>query len=266
MTQKKNKKFSKIMKMHYWKLTYRSFLFLSALILYIYNWLHKTGSSFSGFDENKIILAIIWIIYAVEMILRFLPSSFESMGCQKQFSKNYYPADSYAKHSSDSSLTHDHPGEKPEIVSPLRTFAVVAAWFTLNGIIGLLYYNHIINEDLLLLISLAYSVCDLICILFFCPFQTWFLKNRCCCTCRIYNWDFAMMFTPLIFVKTLFAQSLVFLSLVLLIRWEYVLHRHPEYFSEKTNASLSCVNCQEKLCHHKSQLKSFWKREKSCRN
>lgn len=258
MTQKKNKKFSKIMKMHYWKLTYRSFLFLSALILYIYNWIHKTGSSFSGFDENKIILAVIWIIYAVEMILRFLPSSFESMGCQKQFRKNYHPA--------NSSGTDTPPAKKPEIISPLRTFAVVAAWFTLNGIIGLLYYNRIINEGLLLLISLAYSVCDLICILFFCPFQTWFLKNRCCCTCRIYNWDFAMMFTPLIFVKTLFAQSLVFLSLVLLVRWEYTFHTHPEYFSEKTNSSLSCSNCQEKLCHHKTQLKSFWNREKSCRN
>ena len=119
-----------------------------------------------------------------------------------------------------------------------------------------------IGIDILLLISLGYSVCDLICILFFCPFQTWFLKNRCCCTCRIYNWDFAMMFTPLIFVRTLFAQSLVFLSLILLVRWEYVLHRHPEYFSEKTNVSLSCANCQEKLCHHKTQLKTFWKHEK----
>lgn len=78
----------------------------------------------------------------------------------------------------------------------------------------------------------------------------------------IYNWDFAMMFTPLIFVNTLFAKSLVFLSLALLIRWEYLVHRHPEYFSEKTNRSLSCSECPEKLCHHKKQLKSFWKRQK----
>lgn len=248
MIQKKTKKFSKIMKMHYWKLTYRSALFLSALILYIYNWIHNTGSSFSGFDENKIVLAVIWIIYAVEMVLRFIPSNYESMGCQKQFKKNYHPT--------------DVPASEADNTPPVRTFTVLAAWLALNGFIGILFYTHIIDEGILLIISLAYSVCDLICILFFCPFQTWFLKNRCCCTCRIYNWDFAMMFTPLIFVKTLFAQSLVFLSLALLIRWEYVFHRHPEYFSEKTNRSLSCAECQEKLCHHKSQLKSFWKREK----
>lgn len=248
MINNKKKKFSKIMKMHYWKLTYRSFLFLSALTLYIYNRIQNTGSAFSGFDENKIVLAVIWTIYAIEMILRFIPSNFESMGCQKQFRKNYHPT--------------SVPAKDAEITPPVRTFTVLAAWLALNGFIGILYYTHLIDEGILLLISLAYSVCDLICILFFCPFQTWFLKNRCCCTCRIYNWDFAMMFTPLIFVKTLFAQSLVFLSLALLIRWEYVVHRHPEYFSEKTNHSLSCANCQEKLCHHKSQLKTFWKSQK----
>lgn len=234
--------------MHYWKLIFRSLLFISALILYIYNWIHHTGSSFSGFDENKLVLTVIWCIFAIEMILRFIPSQFESMGCQKQFKKNYHPT--------------DIPKEQAEILSPLRTWTVIAAWFALNGAIGLLYYIHVIDEGILLLISLAYSVCDMICILFFCPFQTWFMKNRCCCTCRIYNWDFAMIFTPLIFVKTLFAQSLVFISMILLIRWEYVVHRHPEYFSEKTNSSLSCKECQEKLCHHKTQLKTFWKKQK----
>ncbi len=248
MTDKKHKKLSKIMIMHYWKLSFRSVLFLSALILYIYNRLHNTDSYFSGFDENTVILAVIWCIFAGEMILRFIPSSFESMGCQKQFQINYKP-------------TH-LPKEKAELLAPIRTFSVIAAWVALNGAIGALYYFNIIDEGILLLISLAYSVCDMICILFFCPFQTWFMKNRCCCTCRIYNWDFAMMFTPLIFVYTLFAKTLVLLSFALLVRWEYLIYRHPEYFSEKTNQSLSCVNCQEKLCHHKTQLKTFWKSQK----
>lgn len=251
MTNNKHKKLSKIMILHYWKLFYRSFLFLVALILYIYNRIHHTGTSFSGFDKNTYILITIWCIFALEMILRFIPSHLESMGCQKQFKKNYHAT----------ALSKEHA----QIQEPIRTWTVIGAWFALNGVIGLLYYTHVIDEGVLLLISLAYSVCDMICILFFCPFQTWFMKNRCCCTCRIYNWDFAMMFTPLIFVKTLFAQTLVLLSLALLIRWESAVHRHPEYFSENTNSSLSCTNCQEKLCHHKSQLKTFWKKQKSCR-
>jgi hypothetical protein len=94
----------------------------------------------------------------------------------------------------------------------------------------------------------------MICILFFCPFQTWFLKNKCCAACRIYNWDYAMMFTPLFFVRRDYAWSLLVLSVALLIRWEITFYRHPERFSENTNEYLQCKNCQERLCSHKKQL------------
>ena len=248
---KKNKthrKLSKIMLMHYWKFTFRSLLFLGALILYIYNRINHTGSTFSGFEHNPYFLGAIWIIFAVEMLLRLFPSNLESMGCQKQFKKNHHVT--------------CNSKEEAKLTPALRTFVVFATWIALNGLIGLLYYFQIIDQGILLLISLAYSVCDLICILFFCPFQTWFMKNRCCCTCRIYNWDFAMMFTPLIFVRNMYAQTLVLISWIVLFKWEYLVHRYPERFSEVTNSSLSCAECQEKLCHHKTQLKSFWKKHK----
>jgi len=243
MTNIRHKKLSKIMILHYWKLTFRSFLFMSALILYIYNRLHKTGSSFSGFDENKIVLVIIWCIFTVEMILRFIPSRFESMGCQKQFKANYHPT--------------AEPKENAELLAPVRTWTVIAAWFALNGLIGLLYYTHVIDEGILLLISLAYSVCDMICILFFCPFQEWMMKNKCCGSCRIYNWDFAMMFTPFLVIKNFYTWSLLGVALLLLIVWEIHYRVYPERFYENTNLSLTCQNCQEKLCHHKKSLRSF---------
>ena len=59
------------------------------------------------------------------------------------------------------------------------------------------------------ILAMVYSVCDMICILYFCPFQTWIMKNRCCTNCYIYNWDYAMMFTPLILVRTWFSWSLI---------------------------------------------------------
>jgi hypothetical protein len=99
----------------------------------------------------------------------------------------------------------------------------------------------------------------MICILFFCPFQTWFLKNKCCSTCRIYNWDYAMMFTPLFFVRRAYAWSLLALSVLLLVRWEITFYRHPERFSENTNEYLECRNCTEKLCSHKTQLQKLRK-------
>jgi hypothetical protein len=65
------------------------------------------------------------------------------------------------------------------------------------------------------------------------------------------------MFTPMIFIKNLFAQSLFLFALVLLLRWEFTAHIHPEYFSESENSCLSCAECKEKLCHHKKQLRNF---------
>ena len=236
---------SKTMILHYLKLFYRSALFLTALVLYIMSRIRQSGTLFGGMEKNHVILNIIWLVYFVEMILRFFPSGIESMGCQKQFARNYKPV------SAGETLT------KVKVQSGVRTAAVAAAWIALNGLIGVLYYAGVIDAGILLLISLAYSVCDMICILFFCPFQTWFMKNRCCTTCRIYNWDFAMMFTPLIFVKNVYAWSLAALSLGLLIKWEVLFKLHPERFSDQTNLSLRCAMCEEKLCQHKTQLRRF---------
>jgi hypothetical protein len=109
----------------------------------------------------------------------------------------------------------------------------------------------------MLLISLFYGVCDMICILFFCPFQEWILKNKCCGSCPIYNWDYAMMFTPLLVVRNIFSYILIFLSLMLFFWWEWNFFRYPERFFEVTNQSLACANCTEKLCSHKKSLQRF---------
>ncbi len=239
------------MLLHSFKLCYRSLLFIIATTTYIISFndvRHQKVLSESSGTTHWILVAI-WIIYAIEMLLRFFPSSWESMGCQKQFARNYRPT--------------GKPTSEAEILPGIRTLAVLAAWIALNGIWGLLYHYHIFDEGILMLISLAYGICDMICILFFCPFQTWFMKNRCCGTCRIYNWDFAMMFTPLMFIRSGYTWSLAALSLGILIKWEYLVHRHPERFSETTNQSIACAHCNEKLCHHKKQLHRFWKKHKS---
>jgi hypothetical protein len=168
------------------------------------------------------------------------------MGCQKQFRRNFIPTE------------RQEPGPRPW----KSILAVFLFWVLLNGIIAGIYYLGWIDAGILVLISLAYSVCDMICILFFCPFQTWFMKNKCCGSCRIYNWDYAMMFTPLLFVPHPLARILFLLALLLALVWEFALILHPERFSEETNACLSCKNCKEKLCHHKRQLRHFLRANK----
>jgi hypothetical protein len=83
------------------------------------------------------------------------------------------------------------------------------------------------------------------------------MKNKCCVTCQIYNWDYPMMFLPLIFIPNFYTWSLLGLSLALVIEWEILKKLYPERFLERTNCSLSCENCREKLCSHKTSLKRF---------
>lgn len=239
---------SKVSMLHYFKLVFRSGLFLTTLGIYLYNRIADTGHILGRIHENPMILSLIWMVFATEMILRMFPSNLESMGCQKQFAHNY--------------RARTVPARKQPLPphTAKGTFLSAAAWFALNGMIGLLYFTGIIDRGILLLIAIAYSVCDMICILFFCPFQTWFLKNKCCTTCRIYNWDYAMMFTPLVFIPSLYTYSLLTLACILLIYWEIQVHLHPERFSERQNENLSCKYCTEKLCQHKRQLLILQKR------
>ncbi len=223
---------------HYFRLVYRSVLLILLLIRYVIYRIYDGSAVLDFLERRPLIISVIFVIFTLEMIFRFFPSRIESPGCQKQFASNYIKS-----------------GET-QIAIPDNnsTVLVLLVWIGFNGIFGALYLAGIFDDGIMLLISCAYSVCDMICILFFCPFQTWFLKNKCCGTCRIYNWDYAMMFTPLFFVRREYTWSLLALSVALLIRWEVTVFRHPERFSENTNDYLLCKNCTEKLCHHKKQL------------
>ena len=240
--QKKKLKISVISQIHYCKLILRSLLLIAALAAYIVSHLNGSGSMFGGYDSVWIWIAAL-AIYAVEMVLRCFPSDYESMGCQKQFKKNYI------KTGATDVIVHDNNA----------TMLVAIIWIVFNGIFGMLHIMGILDDGIMILLCGAYSICDMICIMFFCPFQSWFMKNKCCSACRIYNWDFAMMFTPLFFVEKTYTWSLLVLSVALLLRWEITFYLHPERFSEHTNAYLKCSNCTEKLCAHKKQLHRLWK-------
>ena len=244
--RRQKKRISAVSMQHYFRLVYRSILLLVSLGIYLYNRILHTGRVLGGMDENPIILSVLWLVFAVEMVMRMFPNKTESMGCQKQFARNY-------RQRKDAPMP-------AKLNTAHTTLAVFGAWIGLNGIIGILYFTGIIDKGILLLICMAYSVCDMVCILYFCPFQTWFMKNKCCTTCRIYNWDYAMMFTPLIYIPSFYTWSILALALILLIYWEIMVARHPERFLESHNESLACRNCTEKLCQHKTQLKTLQKK------
>ncbi len=260
MAKRKFGRVSLISQLNIFRLVYRLTLFLVAGGLYA--WYKITNIQiFNNIWVGFWILLVIVVLLAVEMIERFFPVKTSSMGSQKQFKRNYLPSGQ----------------DKPILQSWKATMTVVISWVALNLVFGVLYFFKIFDSGAMMLIALFYAVSDMICILFFCPFQTWMMHNRCCGTCRIYNWDFIMMATPLVSLLVIpghfnvfnnmqwewaqwyiifnpFIYILVGLSLALFIRWEVTYRRHPERFSDKTNMNIRCVNCKEKLCAHKKQL------------
>ena len=227
---------------HFTRLTYRAVLFVLLLIGYIRYRFNYGHPLMMEIEKVPAIIYVVWAVFVIEMIARFFPSKYESPGCQKQFAQNYIKT-----------------GETEiKIPDNNATLLVALLWIVFNGIFGALRMTGVLDDGAMILLCSAYSVCDMICILFFCPFQSWFLKNKCCASCRIYNWDYAMMFTPLFFVSKTYTWSLLLLSVALLVRWEITFYRHPERFSENTNAYLKCENCTEKLCTHKKQLHKLW--------
>ena len=136
-----------------------------------------------------------------------------------------------------------------------KAWKVMLIWLSFNAIFGLLYLLDIIDIADLLMLTVFYFLCDYICILIFCPFQTGIMKNRCCVNCRIYDWGHFMMFTPMLFIQNFFSWSLFFTSVVVLIKWEITYAKHPERFYSGTNKKLQCVNCTDKICQFKNAIK-----------
>ena len=233
-----NSKLSKLYIYHYLKLGFRIALFLGALAFYIYHKSIGVAHSYKEVDVHPVFWGIIWFFFAFGMVLRLFPSEYETIGCQKQFKRNYVPT-----------------GEETPSLTPNKSLVIFTlCWVALNLLFGILYLTGVYDAGVLILIALLYSVIDIMCILFFCPIRDWFLKNKCCTDCRIYNWDYAMMFTPFFFIPHIYTWSLLGLSLVLLLIWEIMFKLHPERFAKNTNACLDCSNCKEKPCRHKKRI------------
>ena len=126
-------------------------------------------------------------------------------------------------------------------------YKVFLLWCALVAALGVLYRLGVISTEALFLSSVLFYVCDLICVLIWCPFRL-IMKNRCCTTCRIFNWDHLMMFSPLIYAGGFYAGSLVLLSAAAWLVWELCVMMYPERFWDHSNAALQCSACTDKLC------------------
>ena len=76
--KKKKIRLTAISTFHYIRLAYRSLLFLAAAAFYIaYRFTNDERISVH-LDKLPVVLAVIWVVYVGEMVLRFFPSRLES--------------------------------------------------------------------------------------------------------------------------------------------------------------------------------------------
>ena len=184
-------------------------------------------------------LHVLWAVWMADMALQLVPvRQGVPLGSQKLFRQRFRPA--------------DKPVDKPALNRYItavtkRAGHILVLWTALVALIGVLLHRDVINRAVVFLLSVFFYVCDLICVLIWCPFRL-YLGNRCCTTCRIFNWDHLMMFSPLIWLGGFFSLSLVAGAVIVWIAWEGSVFRHPERFWEKSNRALQCTQCTDKLC------------------
>ena len=190
---------------------------------------------FAGFS----VFHLLWAIWVVDMILQIIPIKNKvPLGSQKLWANRFRPIKDKINHES----------LRTYIINTTKAaYRVMVIWCLLVIAIGILYYVGVLGKTGLFMITVTFYVCDLICVLVWCPFRL-IMKNRCCTTCRIFNWDHLMMFSPLLFVGGFYAISLVVLALLAWLIWELCVMMYPERFWDHSNVALRCSECTDKLC------------------
>ena len=230
--------FSPALRRYFVRFLFRLGVFSCALLLYF---TRREALDFTAEHSLFSPVSLFWGILSLSFLLQLSPRSRVSRGCLKQFPQHFSPRGI----------------PTPATLSQLNRGAarVALVWTLPNLLFAALYAKGILRAPELLLLTAFYYLCDVICIVFFCPFQTFLMKNKCCVTCRIFAWGTIMTVTPLLFVPCLYAGSLTALALVCTVRWEVAYRRHPERFCEESNAFLSCADCTDRLCKIKRTLK-----------
>lgn len=186
-------------------------------------------------------LLVLWAAVFLSMVAQLSPNSGLTTGCLKQYPARYDPVPGYSPDLLRQTLRRQDWG----------ALKVAVVWLAINLSFGVLYHRTVLGAPELILLCALCFLCDLVCVLFFCPFQTFLMHNRCCVNCRIFAWGSWMMAAPLMCVPHWYAQSLFWTGVVVFLFWEVRYRRHPERFWSGSNRNLQCAHCKEQLCHYK---------------
>lgn len=235
----KKEPMSKIRKAYFLRFAGRIVVFIIAVLLYIFKPEALNVLNGNNFFKQFSPLHLLWVVWVIDMLYQLFPvKEHIPLGSQKLFKQHFKPL----KEKINSEALRDY------VISTTKAaYKVFVLWSLLVIVLGVLYFFKVLSASHLFLISVAFYVCDLICVLIWCPFRL-IMKNRCCTTCRIFNWDHLMMFTPMLFVNSFYSVSLLVMAFAVWVLWEICVMMYPERFWENTNAALKCSECTDKLC------------------
>lgn len=230
---------SKIRKTYFARLVCRVLILIACLILCFAS--PKSFDILNGFNFFKkfSIFHLLWVVWVFDMVLQIIPlKSTVALGSQKLFAHRFKPI--------RDKINKVHLKEHILSISK-SAYLVMIIWTLFTAIIGALYFFDVIGKIGLFIITVLFYVCDLICVLVWCPFRL-IMRNKCCTTCRIFNWDHLMMFSPIVFMGGFFSLSLFGMAFLAWGVWELCILIYPERFAEMSNAALKCSQCTDKLC------------------
>lgn len=234
-----NERMSKTRKIYFLRLSGRIAVFIIAIMLYIFDAsVFDVAEGLSFFKEFSPV-HLLWVLWMLDMLLQLIPvKSHISIGSQKVFESLFKPIKEKINQKNLKRYIKD---------TTMSAYKVMLIWLALTFLISILNLSGIIDTGIMVLIATFFYVCDLICVLVWCPFRL-IMRNKCCTTCRIFNWDHLMMFLPIIALNSFFSWSLVIFSFVVWLVWELCVLIYPERFWENSNMALRCSECTDKLC------------------
>ena len=213
-------------------------LILCAIACFTYPQIFDVLYGMNFFKEFSL-LHLLWVIWVIDMVQQILPIKNKvPLGSQKLFANRFRPIREKI----------NYEALRNYVVSTTKAaYKVMLLWCGLIALIGIGYYAGWLGKTGLFMISVCFYVCDLICVLIWCPFRL-MMRTRCCTTCRIFNWDHLMMFSPMLFMGGFYGISLLALALLAWLVWELCVMMYPERFWDQSNAALKCSECTDKLC------------------
>ena len=237
--QQNKLKTSKTRAIYFLRLLARIIVLLIVVLLYIFDEQQFDIADGLNFFDEFSPLHLLWLTWMIDMLLQLMPvKAHISIGSQKIFEALFRPIKQKINYINLKKYIKD---------TTAAAYKVMIIWIAVTLLISILHLFGIIDTGMMIIISTFFYVCDLICVLIWCPFRL-IMKNKCCTTCRIFNWDHLMMFLPIVSVNSIYSWSLVLFSFAIWLVWEICVFVYPERFWENSNMALKCSECTDKLC------------------